>query len=495
MAYKLLLPKFGMAMESAKVMQWIKEEGDFVEREEAVLTVENEKLTTEIISMQAGVLLRKVALVGEKYLVGDLLAYLGEAGEVIADGGGEGKAGTGSAAQAAGGEKAGGTAQAGEASGAVGGAASGAAESAAAAGGRVLASPLAKKLAMQLGLDIAGIPGHGPGGRIEKADVEAYAAAGGAVQAGASGGATAAGGPQAESATGSSPQANVASTSVVRAEAASVTKAEASGARQTASAGQAQTSPAAAGSTPQPAYPGATYPALTAADYTDIPFTGIRQVIGTNMLRAWTDVPMVTHHVKADASALLTVREAVNRGVEDKDDRVSLNDLLLKLTAAALVRMPEVNASLEGDRIRVYRVVHLGMATALDNGLIVPVIHHADKKSLLQISREAGILSTKARSGKLMPDDIEGGTFTVTNLGGYGSVDEFTPIVNPPQAAILGVGRIVETPVCEGGEILARPMVTLSFTYDHRVIDGAVAARFIRILMDILANPIRTLCE
>jgi pyruvate dehydrogenase E2 component (dihydrolipoamide acetyltransferase) len=232
----------------------------------------------------------------------------------------------------------------------------------------------------------------------------------------------------------------------------------------------------------------------TDAEFTETPYSGIRKAVGVNMLGAWTTVPMVTHHVKVDAGTLLDVREAINKGVEDKEERVTINDFLLKLTAAALKLMPAVNSSLDGDRIKVYHRVHLGMATALDGGLIVPVIRDADKKSLIQISGEAKDLAARARNGKLRPDDVAGGTFTISNLGGYGSVDEVTPIVNPPQAAILGVGRVVDTPVVYHGEIQARPMMTLSFTYDHRVIDGAVAARFIKILMDIIGNPFRAIC-
>ena len=431
MAFRLLLPKFGMAMESAKIVEWKKEVGDPIAKEEAVLVVENEKLTNEIISMEAGILLKKVATEGEKYLVGDLLAYIGEAGERVeeASGGqpgnqvnGEGKtnpAGSVPVAEGPAPEKR----------------------------ERVAASPLAKKMAAQLGIAIDRVTGSGPGGRIEKADVEQYAASQKQQQ---EGGAALTPEPQAP--------ASAAAARAVQDEAAGLTR-EAAGA------------------------------------YTEIPYTGMRQAVGRNMLQAWTTVPMVTHHVKADAGGIMKIRESLNQGAGDTEGKVTFNDMLLKLTAVAIKRMPAVNASLRGDTIRVYRNVNLGMATALDNGLIVPVIRDADKKSLMQISREARELSTKARNGKLMPDDVADGTFTVTNLGGYGSVDEFTPIVNPPQAAILGVGRIVETPAFIDGDLQARPMITLSFTYDHRVLDGAVAAQFIKLLMDLLADPLRPLCE
>ena len=389
MAYELLLPKFGMAMESARIIEWKKEVGDSIKKEEAVLTVENEKLTSDIVSMVDGILLQKVALVGEKYHVGDVLAYIGEAGEMVE-------------------------------------------ESVPETGKRVAASPLAKKIAASLSLDINNMTGTGPGGRIVKADVEKYAQ-----------------------------------------EASSFDVAAAASGQVPLTMGKTQMN----------------------ADYFDIPYSGMRKAIGDNMFQAWSTIPMVTHHVKVYAGAALELREAINKDVENNDEKVSINDIFLKLIAAALRKKPVVNSSWIGDVIRVYNDVNLGVATALDNGLIVPVICDADKKSLLQISREAKSLISRARNGKLTNDDISGGTFTVSNLGGYGSVDEFTPIINPPQAAILGIGRIVETPVCSGGQICARHMVTLSFTYDHRVIDGAVAAEFIKILMDLLSNPIRALCE
>ncbi|MCL2166923.1 MAG: 2-oxo acid dehydrogenase subunit E2, partial [Clostridiales bacterium] len=306
----------------------------------------------------------------------------------------------------------------------------------AAGGGRVVASPLAKKVAAQLGVDIGKVPGSGPQGRVEKADVEKYAEAAKSAPAPAS-----------------APEA--------------LPREAAAPAAQTAE---------------QPAY-------------SEIPYTGIRQAVGVNMLQAWTGIPMVTHHVKVDAASILEIREKLNQDIESKEERISVNDILLKLTASALKRMPAVNASLTGEVIRIYHNVHLGIATALDNGLIVPVVHDADKKSLLQISKEAKDLIAKARSGKLNVDEVTGGTFTVTNLGGYASVDEFTPIINPPQAAILGIGRTVETPIYTEGEIKVRPLMSLSFTYDHRVMDGALAAEFVKILMDLFANPLRALCD
>ena len=222
-----------------------------------------------------------------------------------------------------------------------------------------------------------------------------------------------------------------------------------------------------------------------------LPYSGMRRAIGENMQLAWTTIPMVTHHVSADAGELLEFREKLNIGITDKNEKISINDLLLKLTAVALSRLPIINSELTENGIVLYKSVHLGMATSVPNGLIVPVIRDADRKGLPDISREARSLARRARQGELRLSEIEGATFTVSNLGGYGSVDFFTPIINPPQAAILGVGRIKEQAVPINGEIAVRPMIGLSFTYDHRIIDGATAAEFIASLMKLLENPAR----
>jgi pyruvate dehydrogenase E2 component (dihydrolipoamide acetyltransferase) len=219
----------------------------------------------------------------------------------------------------------------------------------------------------------------------------------------------------------------------------------------------------------------------------------MRRAVGENMLNAWTSIPMVTHHVSADVGELLALREKLNAEARDKSERISVNDLLLKLTAAALVKNPGINATFESGEIRVHKHVGLGMATALENGLVVPVIRRAEQKSLPEISREARQLAADARSGRLTYDDTQNGTFTVTNLGGYGSVDFFTPIINPPQAAILGVGRIRETAAPVNGELGIRPVIALSLTYDHRILDGAAAAAFMKDLTDLIDRPFRAL--
>ncbi|MDR0469131.1 MAG: 2-oxo acid dehydrogenase subunit E2 [Peptococcaceae bacterium] len=520
MAYRLLLPKFGMAMESAKIIEWKKEIGDLVEREEAVLVVENEKLTNDIISMEAGVLLEKVAQVGETYLVGDLLAYLGKDGEAVADAvsAAAGAPAAGAPPTAVGTPPATGALPA--AAGALP-AAAGALPAAAVApsqtGGRMSISPAAKKLAAELGVDFTRIPVPAGKSRIDLDDVKKFAEeqknvapATVRTQASADIAAPAAAGVQAVSASQEGKRISISPLARKMAEQLGLDYRQITGTGPggridkedvlTFAAVQKnvamQTIDKASATSPAPqtvTAPAATLPAPPGSGYTVVPYAGMRKAVGERMQYAWTHIPMVTHHVRADVGALLELRRQLNEGVEDKNLHFSINNLLLKITAIALAKMPVMNATFENDEIRIHDHVNLGMATALDNGLIVPVIHGAESKSLAEISGEAKDLAEAARSGRLTADNVSGGTFTVSNLGGYQSVELFTPIINPPQAAILGVGLVMETAVPIDGEIRVRSLMGLSLTYDHRVMDGAVAAAFMRMYMELLEKPLQAL--
>lgn len=399
MAIEILMPKLGLTMKTGTVVKWLKSEGDVVHAKEPVLEIETEKLSYQIESPADGILIKKIAVVGEKYPITFVVGYIGKPGEQVPE-----KNVTAAPLSAPV------TAELANAATAnVFGSE---------AKDRVFISPVAKKLAAELNLNYKEIKGSGPNGRIIKSDVLKYDA--------------------------------------VKCSA-----------------------------------PLVTYSKQSDENDTVIPYSGIRRAIGNNTLQAWSTIPMVTHHVTTDVGALLEYRAMLNQNVE-KSDQVSINDLLLKLTAAALIKMPIINSSLTDEGIVVCHTVHLGMATALDNGLIVPVIRNANKKNLLAISAEAKDLAARARSGNLIPDETHGATFTISNLGSYGSVDLFTPIINPPQAGILGIGRITEAAVPVNGEIKIRPLMGLSFTYDHRIIDGAVAAKFIQILIQLLNSPARS---
>jgi len=219
-----------------------------------------------------------------------------------------------------------------------------------------------------------------------------------------------------------------------------------------------------------------------------IPYEGMRRAIGDNMAHSWSIAPKVTHHVSVDISNLLALRKTLNNGVKDKD-KISITDLLVKAVARALEMKPNINVTLDGDAIKVLQDINIGVAVALDDGLIVPVVRNANKKSLAEVSKEVRDLAKRARKNKLNPDEMGGGTFTITNVGAYGSVDWFTPIINQPESAILGVGRTVDKPVVVDGQIVVRPMMGLSLSFDHRVIDGAPAAEFLAVLLGLIEQP------
>ncbi|MBZ4654327.1 MAG: acoC [Peptococcaceae bacterium] len=223
-----------------------------------------------------------------------------------------------------------------------------------------------------------------------------------------------------------------------------------------------------------------------------IPYTGMRKAIGDNMAHSWAVAPKVTHHVSVDVTNLLTLRKTLNEDRKEKE-KISISDLLVKIVAKALEMKPHINVTLDKSEIKVLNDINIGLAVALEKGLVVPVIRNANKKSLSQISREVKELAQKARENRISPEEMREGTFTITNLGAYGSVDWFTPIINQPESAILGIGRIVEQPVVYQGRITIRPMIGLSLAFDHRVIDGAPAAEFLAVVLKLIESPMKVL--
>ena len=213
-----------------------------------------------------------------------------------------------------------------------------------------------------------------------------------------------------------------------------------------------------------------------------VPLRGMRKVIAERMHKSLTDTAQLTITTEVDVTQLIERREEVRRQFN-----TTYNDFIIQACAHALLQHPRMNASLEGDAIQLHGAVHVGFAVALDEGLIVPVVHDADKKPLKTIAQEARALAEKARAGRLKLEEVSGGTFTVSNLGMAG-VDAFTPILNSPQTGILGVGRIVDKPVIYQGEIARRSMLVLSLTFDHRVIDGAPAGAFLGSVADLLSH-------
>ncbi|MDD3364001.1 MAG: dihydrolipoamide acetyltransferase family protein [Syntrophomonas sp.] len=218
------------------------------------------------------------------------------------------------------------------------------------------------------------------------------------------------------------------------------------------------------------------------------PYEGMRKAIGENMLASWTSNAKVTEHVSVDMSGILTLRKTINEGAKDKD-KISVTALLTKAVAKAIEINPIVNITLDGDEVKTLKDINIGMAVAVPDGLIVPVIRNANGKKLAEVNAEINDLAKRGRKNKLEPDEMSGATFTITNLGGYGSVDWFTPIINPPESAILGIGRTIDKPVVVKGEVVVRPMMGLSLSIDHRIIDGAPGAEWLAVLIKLIENP------
>jgi pyruvate dehydrogenase E2 component (dihydrolipoamide acetyltransferase) len=220
-----------------------------------------------------------------------------------------------------------------------------------------------------------------------------------------------------------------------------------------------------------------------------VPLTGIRGRVAERMYESWNTIPRVTEVMQVDMSATVAFREAMQSQWEQQFGvRISLNDLITKAVAVALSRHPRLNATMGVREVQVHDQINIGVAVNLDEGLIVPVVRHVDRKDLGQISRDSRELAERARSGRLQLDDLSDGTFTITNLGTTG-IDLFTPIINPPQVAILGVGMIQRRPVVVGDALAIRPSAYFCLVFDHRALDGVPAARFLQELQQLLAKP------
>lgn len=220
-----------------------------------------------------------------------------------------------------------------------------------------------------------------------------------------------------------------------------------------------------------------------------MPMDNIRKTISQRMKKSWSEIPHVTEDIKVDVTELVNLRENLNH---ISDNKFTYTDLIAKACVIAIKKNPVVNWSIEGEYIIKNSSINLGIAVALDNGLIVPVVKEADKKSLLELSKNIKELSERARNNKLTPDEIIGSTFTITNLGMY-EIDSFTPIINPPESAILGVNKIYKEPVVLDDNIVIRHIMKLSLSFDHRLIDGATAAKFLLDLKKTLENPVSLL--
>jgi len=416
----VLMPRLSDTMTEGVIAGWQKQVGDIVKKGEVLADIETDKATMELESYKDGVLLYQGAQAGEKILVNDLLCIIGKEGldvnAIIA---------------------------------AVKAGASVASESPKEVSkqtespkmetpalvspieevvneGRIFASPLAKKLASDKGIDLKYVKGSGDNGRITKSDVDAFT-------------------PQAQAATTTSVSAHVVA-------------------------------------------PAVTYASGTVS-FDEVPVSQMRKIIAKRLSESLFTAPHFYLTMRVDMDAAIAARGVLNA---DGKTKISFNDMVLKATALALKVHPKINSSWLGDKIRYNHHVNIGVAVAVDEGLLVPVVRFADTLSFKQINAQVKDFAQKAKDKKLQPSDWEGSTFTISNLGMYG-IDEFTAIINPPDACILAVGGISQVPVVKNGAVVPGNIMKLTLSCDHRVVDGATGAAFLQTLKSLLEEPLRML--
>jgi pyruvate dehydrogenase E2 component (dihydrolipoamide acetyltransferase) len=433
MATDVLVPPLGQTVDTVTLVAWYKEEGEAVAAGEMLFAIETDKATLDIEAPASGVLQRVSARPGDQVQVLSAIAAIAAADE-RAD------------APRPAGQKVGAAAPAPQARPSAAGAAT-AETQPADRGPRTFISPRASRLAVAQGVPLGELRATGPEGAIVERDVRAYLAA--------------------------QPEAAISPVARRVAEAAGVDW------RQVAGSG-----------------PGGrvmrqdVQRAIDTAEVTEgevaetIPVQSIRAVIAERMLQSAVSTARVTLTAEADATALVTLRGELNEdGVG-----VSYNDLLLYILGRALRDHPRLNASMVGDTIQVWQRIHVGLAVDTDRGLLVPVVRDVDRKGLAELAEETRALAQRAQAGQSSPEELRGGTFTLTNLGMYG-IDAFTPLINMPESAILGVGRIKKQPAIVGDQVVARHMVWLSLSFDHRLVDGAPAARFLQRVVQLVERP------
>lgn len=417
----VLMPRLSDTMTEGVIAGWNKNVGDDVKKGDVLAEIETDKATMELESYKNGKLLYQGAKKGEKIQVNDLLCIIGEEGKVDVDAIVAAVKGGGAVASAE-------TKEAETEKEAAATAETATEESGSSNdGSRVKASPLAKKLASEKGIDINKVKGSGDGGRIVKSDVDNFK-------------------------------------------------------EVAAPAAATSTSTTAA----KPA--AATAPAGTVS-FDEVPVSQMRKVIAKRLAESLFTAPHFYLTMKIDMDAAVAGRAKIN---EFSPVKVSFNDMVLKACAIALKQHPAVNSSWLGDKIRTNHHVNIGVAVAVEDGLLVPVVRFADGKSLSAISTEVKEFAKKAKDKKLQPADWEGSTFTISNLGMFG-IDEFTAIINPPDACILAVGGISQVPVVKNGQVVPGNVMKVTLSCDHRVVDGATGAAFLQTLKNLLEEPLRML--
>lgn len=440
MPKEIFMPKLSSTMQVGTLLEWFKEEGELVEVGEPLFEIMTDKINIEVEAYEEGILLKRYVGEDEEVPVNYVIGYIGEANENVPDaspGVSDADAEPADEVKPVGQKE-------------------NAAPQKQESGEKVRATPAARKVAKDEGLSLQEIDGSGPRGRVQKADVEAHGEQGEKVKA----------------------------TPLARKVAAEkgLNLQEVTG---TGSNGKIYTADLDTGVNVNREAP--------TSQPKRVKLSGTRKMIAKRMAESAFTAPHVTLTSEVDMTASMEVRKQLLPIIEQQiGKRLSYTEIIAKAVAHSLVRHPEMNVSLDGDEVVYHEDAHIGLAVSIPGGLVVPVITDANHKGLQALTEEAKQLANAARVGKLSPDSMRGGTFTISNLGMY-AVDAFTPIINQPESAILGVGRIQEKAVGINGQIELRPMMSLSLSFDHRVIDGAPAAAFLTELKQVLENPYQLL--
>lgn len=482
MANTIIMPKLSPTMEEGQISRWLKKEGDAIEANEPIAEVDTDKATMEVTSLDAGTLLKIVIGDGANAKLGETIGIIGEKGEDFAallnesaaNGNGAGKIdaaanGSGGAAQkvdakqetpAPSAEKSAGAAASGGAEtqqnvgetegrsyddqrpGAKTDAAqtgasgkqneSNAAQAESNGSGRMIVSPIAARMAAENNIDLKALKGSGPNGRIIKRDIEQ-------AMSGAN-----------ESAQVAAPAENVVETIDAPTFAASEVQ--------------------------------------NASRFREENTSRMRQVIANRLAESIGPIPTFYLTVEIEMDAALEFRKQINASVKD-DEKVSVNDVIVKVAAQASMKHPWVNSSYRGKTMRFYEDADIGVAVAVEDGLIAPVVRAANRKGITEISKEIKEMAARAREKKLQPEEYTGSTFSISNLGMFG-VKQFTAIINPPEAANIAIGAATPTAVVRDGEVVVKNMMTVTMSCDHRAIDGATGAKFLQTFKQMLENPI-----
>jgi len=428
MSIDILMPALSPTMEEGTLAKWHVKVGDTVKAGDVIAEIETDKATMEVEAVDEGVIEAILVDAGtENVKVNALIAKLAGEGDSPAP---APKAEAPKAAVAA--------PAAAPAPAAAAPAAPAPAAPVAADGSRVFASPLARRLASAAGLDLKGIKGSGPHGRVVKTDVEAAKS----------------GAPAAKAAPSAAPAA---AAPAATAEPRKVQSLEQMG--------------------------------IPAGSYDLIPLDGMRKTIARRLTDSFRDVPHFPLTIDLEIDALLAARAKINSLLGDQGVKVSVNDIIIKAVAVALKRVPEANASYTPEGIAMHKHADIAVAVAIDGGLITPIVRAAETKGLAQISAEVKDLAARAKSKKLKPEEFQGGTFSVSNLGMFG-IKAFASIINEPQGAIMSVGAGEQRPVVKNGELAVATVMTVTLTCDHRVVDGAIGAKFLAAFKPLIEEPL-----